>query len=271
MPYLRVDEGGIYYQRVGRGPPLVFVNDWVLSHGYWHSAVARLGRHFSCITYDPRGVGRSTSFPSTTSFHVDRHVDDLHRLIVALRSGDVHVVGHGVGALIAGLCLRQHPQDVRTLSLIAPHTGSGKDEAREAYVKSVQTLIILRRVATWPLIRHIVLRRYGLGRLSLQQRQKLLTDFARLNPRAGWETIATALDGATSEECLIGLCRSRIPILFLACGQDPLTSVESIQRWFAQIHRGRLVTMRRTGHFPMLEAEEKFVEILRDFLAAASR
>lgn len=271
MPYVRVDEGGIYYQRVGRGPPLIFVNDWALSHSYWHSVVARLSRHFSCIVYDPRGVGWSNAFPSTTSFHIEHHVDDLHRLILALRSGDVHVVGHGMGALVAGLCLRQHPQDVRTLSLVAPHTGSAMDEAREAYVKSVQTLIILRRVATWPLIRHVVLRRYGLGRLSVQQRKSLLTDFAQLNPRAGWETIATALDGATSGECLAGLRRSRIPILLLACGQDPLTSVESIRQWFAQIHRGRLVTMRRTGHFPMLEATEKFAELLRDFLAAASR
>ncbi|MBI3950279.1 MAG: alpha/beta hydrolase [Acidobacteria bacterium] len=271
MPYLRVDEGDLYYHRVGEGAPLVFVNDWVLSQTYWQDVTQELSRDYCCVTYDPRGVGQSRTFQPNASYAIEAHAEDLHQVIISLRSGLVHVVGHGLGGLFAGLCLRAHPQDVQTLSLISAEAEIGASEVLDGRLKYIQTLIILRRLATVPLLRSLILRRYSLGELPVSARRALVSDFAHLNPRASWETIGTALEQRTYDEYIAGVSQANVPVLLLACGRDHLVSVESARKLFARIHRGRLVTMHGSGHFPMSEYPQKFTEILRDFLAATER
>jgi pimeloyl-ACP methyl ester carboxylesterase len=269
MSYLKVDGGQVYYHRVGEGVPIVFVNDWVLSLAYWQTVTRELSRDFCCVTYDPRGFGRSTSFPPTAPFDIETHAHELHELIVSLRAGYVHLVGHGLGAVVAGLCLKAHPQDVQTLSLITAESELGTETFIEDRLKYIQMLIVLRRWATWPLVRSLILRRYSLGHLPWVLRKELLHDFAHLNPRAAWQTISTALEDQPFQDYIAGVSQSAVPVLLLACGRDNLVPVESVRKMFARVHRGRLVTMHSTGHFPMLESPEKFIEILRNFLAVA--
>jgi pimeloyl-ACP methyl ester carboxylesterase len=268
MPYLRLQEGDIYYQRLGQGPPLVFVNDWVLSHTYWEPVLRLLSPSYSCITYDPRGVGRSAYFDPGASYAVEAHAEDLHQLIVSLRSGYVHLVGHGLGGVIAGLCLKAHPQDVRTLTLIA--TDSADNPPLYDKIKHAQSLIILRRLAAVPLVRSLVLRRYSLGRLPDDPRKEIVADFGQMNPQAAWETMITALEEQTLSQFLTGVTTATVPILLVACGQDKVSSSEGMRALFNKIDRGRLVTMHASGHFPMLEFPEKFVQILQDFYSAVA-
>jgi pimeloyl-ACP methyl ester carboxylesterase len=171
-----------------------------------------------------------------------------------------------VGAVIAGLCLKRHPQDAQSLSLIAAEADLAASEGLENRMKRIQSLIILRRLAALPLVRGLVLRRYSLGLLSPPARKELTHDFSHLNPRAAWETMGTALEETAFQEYLSGVSQVNVPVLLVACGKDQLTSVHNARKLFARIQRGRLVTMHGCGHFPMLEAPQKFAELLRDFL-----
>ncbi len=268
MPYLRVTDGDLYYQRIGDGSPIVFINDWVLTHNYWQDAVKNLSRDHCCVVYDPRGVGRSQSFEPTASYSIETHAEDLHELIISLRSGLVHLMAHGLGAMVAGLCLRAHPQDAQTLSLIAAEADMGPDEVLDGRLKYVQALIVLRKLATVPLIRGLVLRRYSLGQLPPAARKIVSTDFAHLDPRAAWQAIGTALDEQAFKEYIAGISQTNLPVLLVAGGRDNLAPVEHSRKLFARIQRGRLATIHSAGHFPMIESPPKFCEILRNFLNA---
>lgn len=271
MPYLRLEDGDLYYHCQGEGAPVVFVNDWVLSQHYWQPVIRELSPSFWCITYDPRGVGRSASFPPTASYAVETHAEDLHHLIIALRSGYVHLVGHGVGAMIAGLCLRRHPQDVRSLSLIAAEADPAAGESLDNRVKQIQSLIILRRLAALPLVRNLVLRRYALELLPPAARKELTHDFSHLNPRAAWQTMGTALEEIVFDEYLSGVSQMAVPVLLVACGRDRITPVHNARKLFARVQRGRLVTLHSCGHFPMLQAPEQLARLLREFFTLTMR
>jgi pimeloyl-ACP methyl ester carboxylesterase len=67
------------------------------------------------VTYDPRGVGRSTKADDASESTPDQHADDLHRLIDALGSGPVDVFASSGGAVNALALVAQHPEQVRTL------------------------------------------------------------------------------------------------------------------------------------------------------------
>jgi pimeloyl-ACP methyl ester carboxylesterase len=268
MPYLRVEQGDLYYQRVGEGPPIVFVNDWALSQTYWQGVIQGLSRDFTCVTYDARGFGQSRSFLPDASYTIDHHADDLHQLLVSLHAGLVHIVAHGIGALVVGLSVDRHPQDVQTISLVTAEAELAADESVQRRLKYVQALLVLKRLATFPLIRSFVLRRYSLGKLPAPAKKILLQDFGQLDARSAWEMIGSALDERTFKESLTGVSDAGVPVLLLAGGEDGLAPVDHSRKIFARIHRGRLVTMHPCGHFPMLEAPEKFVDVLRNFFQA---
>jgi uncharacterized protein YndB with AHSA1/START domain/pimeloyl-ACP methyl ester carboxylesterase len=77
-----------------------------------------LSRHFTdrtVVTYDPRGVERSTKTDPAKLATPDVHADDLHRLIQAIGGGPVDLFASSGGAVNALALVSKHPEDVRTL------------------------------------------------------------------------------------------------------------------------------------------------------------
>ena len=67
------------------------------------------------VTYDPRGVERSTRTDGATESTPDMHADDLHRLIAALDAGPVDLFASSGGAVNALALVARHPEQVLTL------------------------------------------------------------------------------------------------------------------------------------------------------------
>jgi pimeloyl-ACP methyl ester carboxylesterase len=77
-----------------------------------------LRRHFpdrTVVTYDPRGVERSTKPDPTSPSTPDEHADDLHRIIEELGGGPVDLFASSGGAVNALALVAKHPEQVRTL------------------------------------------------------------------------------------------------------------------------------------------------------------
>jgi pimeloyl-ACP methyl ester carboxylesterase len=66
------------------------------------------------ITYDPRGMERSTR-EADSKLTAEVHADDYHRVIEAAQLGPVDAFGSSGGAMCALHWVRTHPEDVRTL------------------------------------------------------------------------------------------------------------------------------------------------------------
>ena len=82
------------------------------------SGFGTLASHFpdrTVVTYDPRGVERSTKADPATQSTPEQHADDLHRIIQALGGGPVDLFASSGGAVNALALVAAHPDDVRTL------------------------------------------------------------------------------------------------------------------------------------------------------------
>lgn len=93
-------------------PPLFLVGAPMDAGGF-----GTLAAHFpdrTVLTYDPRGLGRSTRQDGRTTFTPEQHAADLHAVIGAV-GGPVDLFGSSGGA-VSGLALvAAHPGDVRIL------------------------------------------------------------------------------------------------------------------------------------------------------------
>ena len=86
-----------------------------------------LAGHFpdrTIVTYDPRGVERSTKADPASQSTPEQHADDLHRIIAELGVGPVDLFASSGGAVNALALVAKHPEQVRTLVAHEPPLAS---------------------------------------------------------------------------------------------------------------------------------------------------
>lgn len=94
-------------------PPLMMIGQPMDASGFR----AQL-EHFTdrtVITYDPRGMGRSTRTDGRTDQEPETQADDVHAVINAVGGAPVDLFASSGGAVTALALVAAHPNDVRTL------------------------------------------------------------------------------------------------------------------------------------------------------------
>src|SRR5256714_6863609 len=102
------------------------------------SGFPTLAGHFTdrtVVTYDPRGVERSTKADPASRSTPEQHADDLHRIIAEVGAGPVDLFASSGGAVNALALVARHPEHVRTLVAHEPPLASilpDRDAAKAA-------------------------------------------------------------------------------------------------------------------------------------------
>ncbi len=94
-------------------PPLVMIGQPMDASGF-----GALRSHFpdrTVVTYDPRGLGRSTRSDGRTDHSPTVQAEDVHAVIEALGVGPVEMFASSGGAVTALALVAAHPDDVATL------------------------------------------------------------------------------------------------------------------------------------------------------------
>src|SRR3954451_5336111 len=116
---LETTEAGIVYdvhgplQPADGRPPLFMIGQPMDASGF-----GALRSHFpdrTVITYDPRGLGRSTRRDGRVDHSPTVQADDVHAVIEALGAGPVEMFASSGGAVTALALVAAHPDDVITL------------------------------------------------------------------------------------------------------------------------------------------------------------
>ena len=110
-------------RRTNSPAPVLLLIGWPMGAG----GFVTLASHFpdrTVVTYDPRGVERSTKTDPASPSTPDEHADDLHRLITELDAGPVDLFASSGGAVNALALVAAHPEQVRTLVAHEPPLAS---------------------------------------------------------------------------------------------------------------------------------------------------
>lgn len=129
MPYVPTRDIVTYYEEAGSGEPLVLIRGLGSDLQAWALQVPALAKHFRVITYDNRGVGRTSS--PDKPYSVAGMAEDLATLLNELRISKASVLGYSMGGMIAQEFALKYPAMVDKLILLA--TSSRLD----GYVRAV--------------------------------------------------------------------------------------------------------------------------------------
>src|SRR5436305_6962247 len=94
-------------------PPLLMIGQPMTAGGF-----GTLASHFpdrTVVTYDPRGLGRSTRSDRRDDHSPTVQAEDVHAVIEALGAGPIEMFASSGGAVTALALVAAHPHDVTTL------------------------------------------------------------------------------------------------------------------------------------------------------------
>lgn len=111
----------IAYERVGAGPPLVFLHGAAEDSRIWQPQLAGLADEFTVVAWDEPGAGQSSDLPECLG--LSGLADVLAALSETLDLGPAHVAGLSWGGTVALELYRRHPALVATLIMIDTYAG----------------------------------------------------------------------------------------------------------------------------------------------------
>ena len=123
----------VSYRIEGQGPALYLVHGIGARKSTWDELIDGLKQEFTCVSYDLRGHGDSPAPP--TPYSLDDLVDDLEALRQKLGHDKIHVAGHSLGGIIGPAYAQAHPEHTLSVGLLS--TAAGRSDDDLAKLKSV--------------------------------------------------------------------------------------------------------------------------------------
>jgi proline iminopeptidase len=84
----------------------------------------QLSRKYQVIAFDQRGTGRSPAQDAT--YTIDEYLKDIDAIMVHFGINKFHLFGHSWGGLYAQLYAERNPQNILSMFLSSPSSGTGR-------------------------------------------------------------------------------------------------------------------------------------------------
>jgi pimeloyl-ACP methyl ester carboxylesterase len=250
----------IAYERVGQGPPLVFVHGAAEDGRVWRPQLAALADEFTVVAWDEPGAGRSSDVPA--GFGLADYASCLAAVIEALSLGPAHLAGLSWGSTVVLELYRNHPGLVATLIVIGAYAGwKGSLPADEvaARVEGVREMLAAPAEAFDPALPGLFA-----GEPPAEFVPLLEQIAADVRPES-LKTQLSLMAEADQRDLLPGIA---VPTL-LIWGELDARSPLSVARQFQEtIPETELVVIPGAGHVSQLERPEEVNKAVRTFCRA---
>lgn len=278
--YVEVTGGRVWYsiQGEGDGVPLVAVHG---GPGTTHNAsvgLAELGER-RVVFYDQLGCGRSDRVDDPGLWTIERFVEEIGQLRASLDLERVHLHGTSWGAMVAAAYMGTRPSGVASLTLASPLISVARwtDDARRLRSRlpeDVQRVLDHHEENAYTgcpeyIAAYLVFYKRHVCRLEVwpDPLERSFKEASREMYETMWgpsefHPTGTLVGADVSED----LTRVSCPALFL-CGEHDEATPSATRHFASLVPDSRIEVFEGCSHMPLLEAPERYLGVLRRFLA----
>ena len=246
---------------LGGGPTVLMLHGIGGGHLSFAPQVESLASQgYRAVAWDMPGYGRSAPIEP---YNFKGLAQSCITLIEALKCGDVVLVGHSMGGMVAQEVMARRPELVSKLVLCGTSPSFGKPDGewqREFIAQRTAPLDAGKSMAE--LAEVLVPQIVGPG--SLPEGVRLATHCMSLVPAS---TYRRALEALVTFDRRANLPLIQIPTLVVAGEHDPNAPPSMMKKMADAIARSTYLEMRGIGHLQNLEAPDEFDGLLLNFLA----
>ena len=261
------------YQAAGDGPLLILLHGITSTSDAWRDVMPRLAEHYTVIAPDLLGHGRSAK--PKGDYSLGAYAAGVRDLLAVLGFERGTVVGHSLGGGIAMQFAYLFPEHVERMVLISSG-GLGQEVhpllRAAALPGSEWVLPLLARewsVSAGDAVRNVAAK---LGMTAGPDLAEFARGYASLVEEGATEAFLDTLRSVIGPEGqkVSALDRlylaDQIPTLFIWGTDDPVIPVEHGRRAHEIVAHSRYVEIEGSGHWPMLDAPDRIVRELTDFM-----
>jgi proline iminopeptidase len=265
------------YTVAGKGPLLFIVAPgWGIGSTYLQRGMAALSANFTTVVIDPRGNGRSSRPSDETDMGSAAMAHDIDQLRQYLGLETIDLMGHSNGGAIAIGFAEAYAPHCRKLVLIGSQLiGFSAGEATQEF---------LMKGMDDPRYRDAV----GYSGLAFPETDEAFTQRVQdmlplffYDPEKGVPLVLKMMDGLAAAYAFhaqrvadglpgadqtADLGRIEAETLIMVGRHDWICPLPVSERLHAGIASSRLTVFERTGHFPWLEAPQRFFDEVTQFL-----
>ncbi|MFQ5909312.1 MAG: alpha/beta fold hydrolase [Thermoplasmata archaeon] len=272
----RIDDRSIEHEVKGSGPPCFLAPvSWGIDYALWAHYLTDLENKLKMVYFNPRGIGRSSKITSPSDCSMDSIVSDMERLRKHLGFNRIAVMGHSAGGFSALKCAIRRPESINALVLVetAANIDYEKDfnELSRTDERIVKILEEMRKPPREDITKEELMRRNLMLVFSVYfkdyepfekefeehlSRSKMSPDHLRYHQQADLPRY----------DVLTDLGKISCPALIIAGKHDPVCPPKFSEVLSDALPESKLVVFENSGHWPFIEEEDKFVEVVSDFL-----
>jgi 3-oxoadipate enol-lactonase len=246
---------------LGSGPTVLMLHGIGGGHLAFAPQVETLASSgYRAVAWDMPGYGHSAPIEPYTFKGL---AESCVRLIEAFQCGDVTLVGHSMGGMVAQEVMARRPELVNKLVLCGTSPSFGKPDGdwQREYVASRTAQLDAGKTMS-DLAELLVPQMVGPG--SLPEGVRLATHCMSQVPAS---TYRRALEALVTFDRRVNLPRISVPTLVVAGEHDRNAPPAVMKKMADAIPRSTYIELRGIGHLQNLEAPEEFDGLLLNFLA----
>ena len=250
----------IAWERRGSGPPLLLIHGLGYARWGWEPVVDDLAEAHEVILFDNRGVGESDA--PLGPYTAPMLAEDAVSVLDAAGLERAHVLGTSLGGMVALQVALDRPDRVERLVLACTTPGGEPSAAMPE-----QTVRLIQESPALP--REVAMRRGVENALAPGAEPQLVERImehrlATAQPLAAWLAQAAA---GMSFDVWERVGEIRAPTLVMTGDLDVVVDPRNSQLLAESIPGARLEIFPGTGHLFFWEEPERFVEVVKEFLA----
>ena len=255
-------------------PVMVFVHGWGGSAKYWRGVATALSQEYDCLLYDLRGFGRSV-LPTqkiNLSYDLEEYAEDLIVLLNTLEIDRIYVHAHSMGASVATFFINRYRDRVNKAILACNGVFEYNEKAFAAFHKFGGYVVKFRY--NWflkvPFADRMFMARFLSRPIPKKLRLAFLEDFLLADYEAAVGTIYTSVSKQAVETMPEEFANITVPTLMISGEKDQIIPAQMGKQASLLNQQLKYREIPNTGHFPMLEAENTYLTMVKSFLATSS-
>jgi pimeloyl-ACP methyl ester carboxylesterase len=249
MPLADLGEFTLHYRRHGDGPAALGIMGFALDQRYWAGQISAVTETHSFVTFDNRGVGRSSKATAST---IDDMAGDALALLDYLDIEQAVVFGVSMGGAIAQRLALDHPERVSALILGITWARPIEFMRRQhAVARAIVENFGPEALVETSVVRMFTPRFFEIGREAIDRMLAALAieDAGELAPR---EVLLAQLDAIDKHDVLAELPQLSCPTLVFGGKLDMMVPFFGSEEIAAAIPGAELAAFE-TGHGCMVE------------------
>ncbi|WP_231387959.1 alpha/beta hydrolase [Mycobacterium sp. 360MFTsu5.1] len=252
------------------GPALLMLHGFGASTAWFDQIVARL-TEFRIIRIDLLGHGGSAR--PTSGYDPDSQGRLYARLLSDLNLSDVTVVGHSMGSLF-GVATAEHSTRITHLVLMGegPDTSTGTLPPGEWAIHTPWIGPILQQHGPAFVTNRVVRRAFSPGfdmATAFRNPSQGLDDARSLNHPAFTQSMKLRKVWTKQLGLDVRLENLALPALVIFGREDRFYNVDAALARYRAVRTITTTVLEHVGHSPMIEAPDRVVDLIREFLSTA--